>query len=160
MLRATIYLALVGAKGLRQLTEVSALRAHRLAQALSALQDIQYRAPGAFLYEFALTLPVPAAAVIRQMAQHHGILCGIDVGKYLPGESNTLLVAVTELNSDSAVDQYIAAFKETLTALNHGSAPSVNRPVAIAPADGTPEALRSEHAKPFGTPVLSCETGR
>jgi hypothetical protein len=82
-------------------------------------------AQSAYLYEFAVTLPIPAKTLIRQMANRSQILPGIDLGQYFPEEEHTLLVAVTEINSVESLSRYIEAFK---TALNsHG--------VSVLPTD-------------------------
>jgi len=75
-------------------------------------------APSRFLYEFALTLPIPAKTVIRHMAQRLQVLPGIDLGQYWPEEDHTLLVAVTEINTVESLSRYIDAFKAALN--NHG----------------------------------------
>lgn len=118
VLKATVYLSLVGPQGLRQIAEVSAERAHQLAESLLSLPGVSMRSDGSFLNEFALRLPVPAEVMITHMAEHYGILAGVNVGKYWPDEKNTLLVAVTEMNSLESLKRYVAAFKTTLS--RHG----------------------------------------
>jgi glycine dehydrogenase subunit 1 len=114
VLKATVYLSLMGPQGLRQLVAVSAERAHALAEQLCLQSGVTMRYDGPFLYEFALRLPVPAQRVIRTMAQQHRILAGIDVGRYLPNEDHTLLIAVTELNSPTSLSRYMDAFRHAL----------------------------------------------
>ncbi len=114
VLKATVYMSLVGPQGLQQIASLSTQRAHLLAESLLSLPGVSMRFENPFLYEFALCLPIPAQTMIEQMALHHGILAGIDVGKYWPGESQTLLVAVTEMNSLESIHRYIDAFKKIL----------------------------------------------
>ncbi len=116
ILKAAIYMSLVGPQGLKQLATLSAQRAHYLAAQLTQLPGVSMRTESPFLYEFALTLPVNAAQLL-QIMERRGILAGIDVGKYWPNEANTLLVAVTEMNSDESIERYIQAFRDALGSL-------------------------------------------
>lgn len=115
VLKASVYLALVGLKGLKQLNTVSAERAHELLGELLKLSGVTERVPNQlFLNEFALKLPIPAKQLIATMARQHGIIAGIDVGKFYETESHTLLVAVTEMNTPHQIKSYLSAFKEAL----------------------------------------------
>ncbi len=130
VLKATVYMSLVGPQGLQQIAGVSAERAHALAEALIKLPGVSLRTPQPFLYEFALTLPIPAKMMIQQMAESHHILAGIDVGRYWPDESQTLLIAVTEMNSPESLERYIDAFKRVLDQKTSGSAGAGQAPMA------------------------------
>jgi glycine dehydrogenase subunit 1 len=116
VLKATIYLSLVGAQGLRDMALVSAERAHQLLMALLHIPGVTLRYPEhPFLNEFALSLPIPAEQMIQTMARLHNVLPGIDMGRHDPSESHSLLVAVTEMNTPTQIKHYVAAFKESLT---------------------------------------------
>ena len=114
MLKATIYLSLVGPNGLRQIAEVSTQRAHELASGILSMPGVSMRFEQPFLYEFAVRLPMPAATMIQNMAQRFDILAGIDMGRYYPEETNTLLIAVTEMNSPESIQKYLTAFRTIL----------------------------------------------
>lgn len=114
VLKATAYLSLVGPQGLQQIAAVSTERAHTLAKSLLTFPGVSLRFEAPFLYEFALRLPMKAELLVKQMAERSGILAGINVGKYWPEEDQTLLIAVTELNSKESLHRYIDAFKAVL----------------------------------------------
>lgn len=137
ILKAAVYMSLVGPGGLRQIAEVSAERAHRLAQGLLELSEVTLRFDGPFLYEFALQLPLPASTVVKHMAQRHGILAGIDLGRYWPEEERTLLIAVTELNDLPSIHRYIDAFKATLGNQGLSIVPGTSNPRSALLSTGT-----------------------
>lgn len=118
ILKASAYLSLVGPQGLRQVALVSAERAQALAKKLTRLPGVRLRNDQPFLYEFAVTLPCPAGAVISEMASRHDILAGIDVSRYWPDEAHTLLVAVTELNTWETIARYVEAMETVLATLS------------------------------------------
>jgi glycine dehydrogenase subunit 1 len=91
--------------------EVSAQRAHWLAQQLSSLDGFELAFPGPFLWEFVLRCPRPAREVL-DMLWEHGILGGIDLGAQpLDGAAmpDCILVAGTEMNSPRSLQRYVDA---------------------------------------------------
>ncbi len=114
VLKATAYLSLLGPQGLHRIASVSAERAHELAKGLLAVPEVSLRSGDAYLYEFAVRLPIPAKTMVHQMAHQYGILAGIDLGKYWPEEDHTLLIAVTELNTPESLERYLSAFRDVI----------------------------------------------
>ncbi|MDP7031941.1 MAG: aminomethyl-transferring glycine dehydrogenase subunit GcvPA [Gemmatimonadota bacterium] len=109
-LAATISTALLGETGRKLAAELSAKKAHALAERLTAIDGLALADPDApFFREFAVRLPDCAAAseVLRRMAEH-GILAGIPVEE-VPGGGEGLLIAVTEKRLWSEVDAYAKA---------------------------------------------------
>ena len=112
-LAVTVYMAQMGAGGLRRIAEVSAGRAHRLAARLTALDGFSLRYPDQpYLWEFALTVPGDAREFAATL-HSEGILAGYPVR----GERNTLLVCCTELTSDADIDRYVSACSAVRTAV-------------------------------------------
>jgi len=109
-LAATIGLALLGAEGLRRTGEVCLQRAHYLQAGLVALPGLRRRWEGPFFNEFALRVQGGAGA-FRRAVRQRGIDAGVPAVRLDPGEPDTLLVAVTELNQAQDLDAYIAAAK-------------------------------------------------
>ncbi|OFW58846.1 MAG: hypothetical protein A2133_02110, partial [Actinobacteria bacterium RBG_16_64_13] len=127
-LAATIHLALLGPRGLRERAEICLQRAHYLQRALCRLPGIEPFVTGLFFFEFALSLPCPAeifAAAMRARGVDPGVplsRLGSAIGNAgsrsaaanrTRGE-NVLLVAVTEVNPPEALDRYVAAAGEVL----------------------------------------------
>ena len=114
----TIYMSLMGPQGIRE----TALDCHRktttLRQRLLELDGVSDFFAGPTFHEFALKLPVPAAALLEQMMAQ-GILAGLNladfVGATQTDAANGLLVAVTEKRTEAELDQYVAAFIQAIS---------------------------------------------
>ncbi len=109
-LAATVYMAHMGAGGMREVATVSAQRAHHLADNLAAVDGFGLGSRQPFLWEFVLRCPVDAAAVAAAL-RAQGILAGLPLGRVDPGRADQLLVCCTEMTSPAALDRYIAALR-------------------------------------------------
>lgn len=108
-LAATVYLALLGPAGLRELGSLCLQRAHALRQRLEALPGgVTAVFSGPFFHEFALRLPLSAPEFRRRM-RRQGVDPGIPLGRWFPERDRELLVAVTEVNSPVQLDRYVEA---------------------------------------------------
>jgi len=98
-LAATVYAALLGPEGLREVAELSASKAHYLADRLGeAGCDLRYpEAP--FLWEFAVELPDVKKA--NEALLEDGIVGGLDLG------DGAMLVAVTEKRTKRELDTFV-----------------------------------------------------
>jgi glycine dehydrogenase subunit 1 len=125
VLKATVYLSLIGPVGLKQLCNISVQRAHALAERLLQLPGVLlYKPEQPFLFEFALQVPVPAKPLLEHL-QQRGILGGIALERFYPNAQNVLLIACTELTTPSQLDQYVAAVQEYLQTADMGVDASV-----------------------------------
>lgn len=106
-----VYLTLMGPKGLKELSEVSMLRAHHLADQLCQIPGITLRYQKPFLNEFLLQLNKPVADVLSQL-KNKGVLGGIHPVQFYPELGDCLLVAVTEMNAPADLDKYVNAMSE------------------------------------------------
>ncbi|MCA1687301.1 MAG: aminomethyl-transferring glycine dehydrogenase subunit GcvPA [Actinobacteria bacterium] len=98
-LAATVYAALMGPEGLREVAELSASKAHYLADRLQA-SGFRLRYPEApFLWEFAVELPDVEKA--NGALLENGIVGGLDLG------DGAMLVAVTEKRSRKELDAFV-----------------------------------------------------
>jgi glycine dehydrogenase subunit 1 len=107
-LAATVYLAHMGASGLRRLAELSIQRAHALADRIGQRAGYQLAFSSPYLWEFLLRTERPAQEVHDAMLAQ-GILPGLPLDRLLPGRDHELLVAVTEMNDPPALDRYLRA---------------------------------------------------
>jgi glycine cleavage system P protein (glycine dehydrogenase) subunit 1 len=103
---ATVYAALMGPEGLREVAELSASKAHYLADRLSeAGLDLRY--PDApFLWEFAVELPDVREA--NEALLENGIVGGLDLG------DGAMLVAVTEKRARRELDAFVEVVSNAL----------------------------------------------
>jgi glycine dehydrogenase subunit 1 len=98
-LAATVYAALLGPEGIREVAELSSSKAHYLAQKLGKA-GFGLRYPGApFLWEFAVELPDVVKA--NEALLESGIVGGLDLG------DGAMLVAVTEKRTKKELDAFV-----------------------------------------------------
>jgi len=110
MLQTCIYLATLGATGLREVAKQSYDKAHYAASCIAGLSG--YRVKSArFFREFLVETPIPAVDIVRALGAK-GIMPGLALSRYFPRRSNELLVCVTEMNSKHQIDRLVAALKE------------------------------------------------
>jgi glycine dehydrogenase subunit 1 len=105
-LAATVYLAMMGRRGLRELASRNVELAHRAAAALAA-SGMRMRFGAPFFNEFVVNAGDPAAALAR--AERAGILAGVALGSYWPELGDALLVSVTEMNSQTEFERLAGA---------------------------------------------------
>jgi len=110
-LGASIYLSLLGRRGLRQVAELCYHKAHYAAERLSKVEGISLCFDQPFFHEFAICLGQPAAEVNAHLLEH-GILGGYDLSQDYPGLDQHLLVAVTEMNSKEDIDLLVDVLSE------------------------------------------------
>jgi glycine dehydrogenase subunit 1 len=97
-LAATVYLSLLGRRGLRELAERNVELAHQAHEALAAA-NIRTRFSGPFFNEFALKIPRAANAL--RFAEERGILAGLPLAADYPELADNVLMSVTEMNRAS-----------------------------------------------------------
>jgi glycine dehydrogenase subunit 1 len=108
-LRATVYLCWLGKHGIR---EVANLCLSKAVYAQKALLDAGFplRFTGPFFKEFAVSLPVDAAAVVKRLAGQR-IAPGIPLGRFYENETDSLLMAFTEKRTRREIDDLVLALK-------------------------------------------------
>lgn len=105
-LAATVYMAKMGAGGMRAVAEISARRAHALAHRLAAINGFSLRFPNVpFLWEFALRVPGDAREFVAAM-RGRGILAGQPLDGPMAG---SVIVCCTEMTTLAAIDRYVSA---------------------------------------------------
>lgn len=112
-LAATIYLALMGSTGLREVGDVCVRRAHYLHERLCALPGVEPLFQGPFFNEFALRLPTGAAS-FAAAARARDVDPGVPLGRFASELEDVLLVAVTELNTPADLELYLTAARDIL----------------------------------------------
>ena len=139
-LAASIYLAVIGPHGLRDVAAQGAARAARLEAALAAV-GVERVHPGPYLNEFAIRVP-DAKAVQRRLIER-GILAGLVLADVYPEEPDlrdALLVCATEVTTDDEIARFAGALGAELGAHDHAVAPPAT---GASSTDGaTAEAIR------------------
>jgi glycine dehydrogenase subunit 1 len=107
VLRAAVYLTLMGPAGLQHIASLSVKQAHQLEAALTRLPGVTRLFPnGPFGSEFALLLPVTVDGFLTH-CEHHGILAGVPLKRFYPEYPNGLLISVTECHSSADLKRYV-----------------------------------------------------
>lgn len=122
VLRACIYLSLVGKNGLKAIAQRSAENAHYL---YSELQKIGMRSVFAapFFNEFSIKLPdVGNIDEVLDKMKQKNILPGIVLKEFFPSHKKELLVYVNELKTKEQLDHYVESMKSIL----------LSKPVAVS----------------------------
>jgi glycine dehydrogenase subunit 1 len=111
---ATIYLATVGASGLRRCATLNVERAHALAERVCAVPGFKRAFVAPVFNEIAVRVPraTTAAAVLARLGER-SILGGVDLGRFYPELADCILMTATELTTD----EEIAAFGTALEAI-------------------------------------------
>lgn len=112
-LMVTIYLALLGKSGIREVATQNLAKAEYAKQQLAAVPGVVLPLSGRTFNEFVIETPRSAAAVLAALAERR-ILAGVDLGRYQPEQSGRILVCVTEQNRREEIDALVAALKEVL----------------------------------------------
>ena len=104
-LAVTIYLSLLGKKGLRRAAELSVRKAHELQQVLCSIRRVNLIYQQPFFNEFVLELPIPVDLWLKR-AREEGILAGIRLAPGEAADKETLLVCATETTTKENMDRY------------------------------------------------------
>jgi glycine dehydrogenase subunit 1 len=108
---ATIYLALMGKTGLRDVASLNLERSRELATAVSSVDGIDLKFVAPFFNEFVADVHQPASLVLAQLRER-GILGGIDLGRFYPELSDCILMTATELTTTGDIDALASALNE------------------------------------------------
>jgi glycine dehydrogenase subunit 1 len=100
-LAATVYLALMGRRGLRKLAARNVELAHLAAEKLEA-RGIRRRFSGVFFNEFVVSLSDPPKTLAQ--AEERGVIAGAVIARDYPDVSDGLLISATEMNSPGEID--------------------------------------------------------
>ncbi len=105
MLCATVYMALMGKEGIRDVAAQSVQKSHYLAEKIAAIHGYRLKFTRPFFKEFAVETPKPASEILHTFVER-GILAGIDLARFCEGE-NGLLIAVTEKRTREEMDRFV-----------------------------------------------------
>ncbi|MGB8213268.1 MAG: aminomethyl-transferring glycine dehydrogenase subunit GcvPA [Anaerolineales bacterium] len=110
-LAAAVYLSLLGQTGLRQVAELCYHKAHYAAEKIVEIPGYSVRSDAPFFHEFLVGCPKPVAEINAHLLEH-GFLGGYDLGQDYPALQDTMLLAVTEMNTRDEIDALVDALKE------------------------------------------------
>lgn len=110
MLAATVYLAVMGKEGIKEVAEHCFRKAHFLAEQIKQISGFKLFNDKPFFREFLVIPPVPTERIIEE-GKKHKILPGVDTGKFSDLHKG-LLVAVTEKRTEKELLDLVELFKK------------------------------------------------
>jgi glycine dehydrogenase subunit 1 len=110
---ATIYMSLLGPRGLAQVASTSVERAGQLVEALTRIPGVRLAFDGPRFHEAVLLLDRPVRSVLQALADQ-GIVGGYDLTPHYPALGNALLVCATETRSPGDIERYARAMRDVL----------------------------------------------
>ena len=111
---ATIYMSLVGPRGLAQVAATSMQRTAELVAALSKVPGVRVAFDRPRFHEALLVLDRPVAPVLEALAAR-GIVGGYDASRDYPSLGHALLVCATETRTREDIEAYAAALAGIMT---------------------------------------------
>lgn len=113
-LQATMYMALLGPAGLREVASLSMNKAHYLAGQLEEAGLSRMGSEEPFLYEFAVKVP-GSVAQLNQHLLSKGILGGYDMGRWSDQWEGYWQLAVTEKRTKGEMDMLVNEVKRWMS---------------------------------------------
>jgi glycine dehydrogenase subunit 1 len=112
-LRATIYLTLMGKKGLQQVATLCAQKSHHAYTGLTKIAGVAPAFKAAFFKEFTVRMPRPVAG-LQEFLMRRKIMAGLDVGAWYPEIPNACSFAVTEQRTRQEIDALVEGMRAWL----------------------------------------------
>jgi len=112
-LAATVYSALYGPEGLKELAEANSGAAAFAAERLGAIKGCSLKFKGPFFNEFVLSVPGKADA-LREKALARGVDIGLPLAPLFPELGETLLVCATETKTEADILRLETVVKEAI----------------------------------------------
>lgn len=109
-LAATVYMCLMGKRGLQEVAEQSTIKAHYLAEKIAEIDGFSLIFPdAAFFKEFVVKTPILPSELIEKAIQKN-IFAGIDLKQF--GRENEIMIAVTEKKRRKDLDEFVDFLQE------------------------------------------------
>ncbi len=112
-LRALIYTALLGKRGLQELARLNYQKAEFAKATLDKVSGVKVKRSSPTFNEFTVLLPKNADEVVFKMVDK-GFACGFPLGRFYKGMDNYLLVAVTEKRTKEEILHFANSLEAAL----------------------------------------------
>ncbi len=113
-LSATVYLALLGPEGLKELAEANAGAAAFAAERLASIKGVSLKFKGPFFNEFVISVPTGAARLREKILARSGVDAGLPLSPLYPELGETLLVCATETKTEADILKLERSIRENL----------------------------------------------
>ncbi|HTV74597.1 MAG TPA: aminomethyl-transferring glycine dehydrogenase subunit GcvPA [Candidatus Acidoferrales bacterium] len=109
---ATIYLAMLGARGLRECAILNLARTHELAERVTLVEGYSRAFSAPVFNEVTIRVPrgLRARAVLEAL-QEQGILGGVDLGRWYPELRDCIVMNATELTTQEEIERLCTALE-------------------------------------------------
>jgi len=111
-LAATIFLALLGKHGLREMALQNLWKATYTKEAIATLKGYTLRFRGPTFNEFVVQVKRRRPSEVNRTLLRKGIIGGLELGRFYPDLADCLLFAVTEENSRGEIEALVKALGE------------------------------------------------
>ena len=105
-LAVTVYLSLLGKKGLKELSLMNFSKTDYARNKMEAIPGYTIRHSAAVYNEFVVELPVKSALFLERMREDQ-ILAGVPLSLFYPADDQAVLLNFTEVNSKNEIDTLI-----------------------------------------------------
>ncbi|MEJ7615686.1 MAG: aminomethyl-transferring glycine dehydrogenase subunit GcvPA [Pyrinomonadaceae bacterium] len=106
-LAASIYMATMGRRGVQQVAQQCAQKAHYAASRIRALEGFSLSFTAPIFNEFVVRTPVNAADLLQRLSDQSGIAGGVALSRYYADRPRDLLICVTEVNTRQQIDDLV-----------------------------------------------------
>jgi glycine dehydrogenase subunit 1 len=113
-LAATVYLETMGPRGIQEVAQQCAQKAHYAARKIADIEGFSLPFSAPFFNEFVVRAPIEAASLLARLASEKGIDGGIALSRWDANRPNDFLVCVTETNTRDQIDALVDGLR-TLT---------------------------------------------
>ena len=107
-LRATVYLSLMGPKGMRDVAELCLQKARYAAERLTSTPSLSLAFDRPTFKEFVVRVKGPSVDQLIEKAKNQDIFAGVPLGQWYPQLDDCLLVAVTEKRTKEEIERLAA----------------------------------------------------
>lgn len=111
-LAASVYMSAMGKHGLRKVAELCWHKAHFAADEIDKLKGYKVDRSQPFFKEFVVECPKPVREINDYLLDEYGIIGGYDLEKAYPQRKNQMLIAVTEQNTHTEIEDLAQGLAE------------------------------------------------
>ncbi len=110
---ATIYMSMLGSRGLERVAAASQAQTRALIEALTRIPGVKLAFDGPRFHEGVLRFQKPVAPILAALAEQ-GIVGGYDLSRHYPELGHALLVCATETRTDEDVARYASVLADVM----------------------------------------------
>ncbi len=115
---STIYMSLVGPKGLRQIALVSHQNTELLREKLMTVTGVELVFQASYFHEFVIRLPKSVESVLRELAELK-VQAGFSLRQTYPELGECLLVCATETKTAEDIEKFVTLLASVLSSGGH-----------------------------------------